>query len=278
MLVLPNAKINLGLYITSKRADGYHNLETLFLPIASKDALEIVPAADGITSMTTFGLPIQGDEKSNLVWKAWELIASAYPNKVQPIKIVLQKAIPMGAGLGGGSSDGAFMLRLLNDYFKLQITEQQLLAMALQLGSDCSFFIKNIPCFASGRGEQLLPVCIPDLSAYQLLLVHPEIHISTAQAFSKIQPQTANYDLRKLADLPLEEWKTVIVNDFEKGVLEQYPDLALLKQDLYKLGAIYVAMSGTGSSFYAFVPKNITEDSIAATLKYKFHLYAQIIS
>lgn len=278
MLVFPNAKINLGLYITSKRADGYHDLETLFLPIPSKDALEIVPAEDGITTMTTFGLAIQGDAQNNLVWKAWQMIATAYPDKVYPIKIALQKAIPMGAGLGGGSADGAFMLRLLNDYFQLDITEQQLLDFALQLGSDCPFFIKNTPCFATGRGEQLTPIVMPDLSALQLLLVHPEIHISTAQAFSKIQPKAANFDLKKIADLPLEDWKDTMSNDFELGVFEAYPELKQLKNDLYDLGATYAAMSGTGSSFYAFLPKTITEDKITETLKYRFHLYDHIIS
>lgn len=253
MLRFPNCKINLGLYITSKRADGYHDLQTIFYPVPVQDVLEVVHAAPG--EMHISGLPVAGDSKDNLVWKAYELLQQRFPTKVTPLGIYLHKHIPMGAGLGGGSADGAFMLRLLNDLFKLGLNDAALAAMALQLGSDCPFFIYNTPQFASGRGERMSPVAV-DLSAYSLQLICPEVAISTRAAFSMITPQPAPFHLRQLEQLPIGEWKDKIGNDFEAPVFAQHPFLAGIKQQLYDQGAIYASMSGSGSTIYGIFPKN----------------------
>lgn len=252
MLQFPNCKINLGLYITSKRADGYHNLETVFYPVALHDALEIMPARE--TNLHLSGRAVAGDAKNNLVWKAYEMMKAKFPDNVQPLDIYLQKSLPMGAGLGGGSADGAFMLRLLNEFYKLGLEDIQLAEMALELGSDCPFFIYNTPQFAEGRGELLRPVEI-DLSAYSLQLVCPDVHVSTAKAFSMITPRPAPFDLSTLAQLPIQDWKDNIANDFEQPIFAQVPALAEIKQQLYDGGAIYASMSGSGSTIYGIFPK-----------------------
>ncbi len=249
MLVFPNAKINIGLYITGRRADGYHNLETVFYPVNRKDALEIIPAKNNQTTLHITGGQVAGNPEENLVWKAWKLLQQAFPKQVFPVEIYLHKAIPMGAGLGGGSADAAFMLRLMNDYFQLELGADELSGYALQLGSDCPFFILNRPCFASGRGEALWPLTL-DLSAYRIEIITPEIHCSTAAAFKAIQPKPAAYDLRSLATLPLSEWKEYIGNDFELPVFAQYPELKKHKEALYAEGALYASMSGSGSALF----------------------------
>ena len=156
MLSFPNCKINLGLYVTQKRADGYHDIETVFLPVQLKDVLEIVPSTE--TKLVQTGLPVAGNVDDNLVWKAYKLLSAYFPTKIPTLDIYLHKVIPMGAGMGGGSADGSFMLRLLNDYCQLKLTDEQLAALALQLGSDCPFFIYNTPQFATGRGELMIPI------------------------------------------------------------------------------------------------------------------------
>lgn len=251
MLCFPNCKINLGLYITNKRPDGYHDLETVFYPVPVKDALEVVPAQE--TKLHMSGKAVAGNGQDNLVWKAYSLLKQQYP-QLPALDIYLHKAIPMGAGMGGGSADGAFMLQLLNDYCKLGLEKGQLAGYALQLGSDCPFFIYNTPQFAQGRGEQLQPVNI-DLSAYSIQLICPQVHISTAQAFSMISPKAAPFDLRKLHELPVGEWKERISNDFEQPIFEQHPVLASIKQQLYDGGAIYAAMSGSGSTIFGIFEK-----------------------
>ncbi|HTN47611.1 MAG TPA: 4-(cytidine 5'-diphospho)-2-C-methyl-D-erythritol kinase [Flavipsychrobacter sp.] len=255
MLTFPNAKINIGLFITQKREDGYHNLETIFYPVKQlKDALEIVPAS-GPTGISLSGLTVAGSEKNNLVWKAYELIQKRMEGQLPAIRIFLQKAIPMGAGLGGGSADGAFMLRLLNDYYKLGIEVEELAAMSLQLGSDCPFFMYNTPQFAVGRGERMVPISL-DLSGYDIRLVHPRIHVATKEAFSRVQPGSSGFDLRQLSADDITNWKNYVVNDFEAPVLAQHPVLQKIKQQLYDEGAIYASMSGSGSSFYGIFKKN----------------------
>lgn len=252
MLSFPNCKINLGLYITRRREDNYHDLETVFYSLPLHDALEVVPAAK--TQLHMSGLAIAGNDHDNLVWKAYELLNSAYPDKIPLLDIYLHKTIPMGAGLGGGSADGAYMLRLLNDYCNLGLTTQQLISYALQLGSDCPFFIKNTPQFATGRGEIMTDIPL-NLSSYSIQLICPQVHVSTAKAFSMITPRPAAFDLRTLGDLPIEQWKTYISNDFETPVFNQYPVLATIKQQLYDQGALYAAMSGSGSSIFGIFPK-----------------------
>jgi 4-diphosphocytidyl-2-C-methyl-D-erythritol kinase len=200
------------------------------------------------------GLPVDGDAKENLVWKALQLLRRDFTEKITPIAIHLHKSIPMGAGLGGGSSDAAFMLKLLNDYFKLEITQERLLSYALQLGSDCPFFIINKPCVAKGRGEVLKEVGL-DLSVYDIKVVSPDIHVSTSGAYESIVSAEANFDLAEIATLPIKEWKNLIINDFEEPVFNKFPELKAIKEQLYKDGALYASMSGSGSSVYGIFEK-----------------------
>ncbi len=253
MLSFPDCKINLGLYVTNRRADGYHDIETVFYPVAMHDALEVVPAK-GETTLTISGMEIAGDIYSNLVWKAYQLMKQDFGDRIPAVDIYLNKTLPMGAGLGGGSSDGAYMLRLLNDYCKLGLTKETLAAYALQLGSDCPFFIYDTPQFATGRGEQLQPIEL-NLSAYSLQLICPKVHVSTAKAFGMMTPKSASFDLRKLSTLNIQEWKNNISNDFEGPVFKEHPQLAGIKQQLYNHGAIYASMSGSGSALYGIFPK-----------------------
>jgi 4-diphosphocytidyl-2-C-methyl-D-erythritol kinase len=252
MLRFPNCKINLGLYITARRTDGYHDLETVFFPVPLCDALEIIPAATPQLSIS--GLAVTGERESNLVWKAYQLLKEKFPEKVPALHTYLHKVIPMGAGLGGGSADGAFMLLLINDYCDLGLNSEALAAYALQLGSDCPFFIYNNPQYAAGRGEHMQPVKL-DLSGYDLQLICPQVHVSTAAAFKMVQPAPAPFNLRQLGTLPVAEWKDHIKNDFEPSVFQQYPRLAEIKQQLYNQGAVYAAMSGSGSTLFGIFEK-----------------------
>ena len=252
MLCFPNCKINLGLYVTHRRDDGYHDIETVFYPLKLNDVLEIIPARE--TQLHTSGLAIAGNTSENLVWKAWELLQDRFPGKAKPVDIYLHKTIPMGAGLGGGSANGAYMLRMLNDYWDLKQNDLQLAASALKLGSDCPFFIRNTPQFATGRGEVMNNIAV-DLSAYSIQLICPQVHVSTAKAFGMITPRPAPFDLRSINTLPIEQWKDHISNDFETPVFAQHPTLAEIKQQLYDQGALYASMSGSGSSIFGIFPK-----------------------
>jgi len=267
MLVFPHCKINLGLFVTHRRADGYHDLETIFYPVRElKDALEMVPAKNGETSLHLSGKAVAGPADKNLVYKAWQLLVARFPGKVIPMEIYLHKVIPMGAGMGGGSANGAVALRLINDLCKLELTDQALAEMALELGSDCPFFIYDMPQFATGRGEKMEPVAI-DLSGYGLQIICPDIHVSTAAAFSNIQPKPAAYDLRQLYTLPIADWKNMVLNDFEQTVFAIHPELAKIKQQLYDAGALYASMTGTGSAIYGIFEKGVKPviDTKAAT-------------
>ncbi len=255
MVLFPNCKINIGLNILAKRSDGYHDLQTIFYPAAVKDAVEIIASDDSSTEIifTGSGIPIHGTQENNLCVKAYRLLKKDYPH-LPAVKMHLHKTIPMGAGLGGGSADAAFTLQLLNTKFSLGLSPQQLLPYALQLGSDCPFFIINKPCYASGRGEILEPLQL-DLSAYALLIVNPGIHISTSLAFSNITIAANKKDLRQLIAKPIQEWKDTIINDFEKPVFEAWPQIAAIKTALYTSGAIYAGMSGSGSSVFGIFKK-----------------------
>lgn len=255
MLRFPNAKINIGLSITEKRDDGYHNLETVFYPVRISDALELLPAVQEEGRLELSGFPGSGDKTDNLVWKGWQMLRNDFPGKVAAFDIFLHKAIPMGAGLGGGSADAAFMLRMVNDACNLGLTDEDLAAYALRLGSDCPFFIYNRPMFASGRGELLQPITI-DLKDYRIVLVCPPVHVATATAFRGIQPQPAPFDLRTIGSLPVTDWKAHIRNAFEVPVFTQYPQLAAIKELLYQEGAVYAAMSGSGSVLYGIFNKD----------------------
>ena len=255
MILFPTPKINLGLYVTSKRTDGYHNLETVFYPVHSlRDALEAVPAKDSEGSHTVSGLAVEGQRESNLVWIAYQLIRSTHPQDWQPLDWYLHKVIPMGAGLGGGSADGAYALRIMNSLFGLSLSEEKLIEYAAHLGSDCPFFIRDTPQFATGRGEVMEPIAV-DLSGYHIRIETPGIHVSTATAFGLLTPRPALFDLRELATLPVEEWKEKIGNDFEEPAFSKHPELRALKEKLYAEGAVYAQMSGSGSAVFGLFRK-----------------------
>lgn len=250
MITFPNAKINIGLNILSRRADGYHNLQTLFYPVHLKEALEIIETEEQPQDIvfSSSGLPIPGKEENNLCVKAYHLLRKDFP-QIGQVKMHLHKTIPMGAGMGGGSADGAFTLSLLNDLFNLDLSKEELTRYALQLGSDCPFFIFNQPCFATGRGE-IMKKTGPVLSDFHILIVHPGIHINTAAAFSQLHIGENNADLEKLIMQPVEEWKHSVINDFEKPVFTRYPEIAAIKDELYENGALYASMSGSGSTVF----------------------------
>ena len=241
MLFFPNAKINIGLNIISKRADGYHNIESIFYPIAWSDILEIIPSKQ--LSFDSTGLSIPG--KDNLCLKAYELIKSHYD--ITPVSMHLHKNIPIGAGLGGGSSNAAFTLMALNNIFELGLENDELKKIAAQLGADCPFFIDNIPSFASGIGDLLNPVDL-DLSNYHLLVVKPDIFVSTKEAFSDVVPQTPTNSIREEIKMPIEKW--MLKNDFEDSIFPQYSELFDIKKSLIQAGSLYTSMSGSGSSIY----------------------------
>lgn len=250
MICFPNAKINLGLNIVSKRQDGYHNLETIFYPIALKDALEVVPSSESERyRFFPSGITIAGNTRDNLVIKAFELIAAE--KKIPPIDIHLLKAIPFGAGLGGGSSDAAFMLKLLNDTFELHYSDEELHRFAAKLGADCSFFIRNKPAFATGIGEILEPIEL-DLSRYFFVLVKPTFGVPTKDAFAMLSPKEPEISLKEIVKKPISEWRDLMKNDFETPVFRKYPAICAIKEKLYELGALYASMSGSGSSVFAF--------------------------
>lgn len=255
MLTFPCAKINLGLNITSKREDGYHNLETIFYPVPLTDALEVKLMHDDFPSDEPCDLKITGnavdcDEKNNLVVKAYTLLAQDF--KLPRVHIHLVKRIPMQAGLGGGSADGAFMIRLLDERFRLNMGIAEMERYASRLGSDCAFFITTEPSFGTGRGEVLEPVNIAEqnLQGYYIAIVKPAIAVSTREAFKQIICRQPEHCCRDIVRQPVETWKTVLTNDFEEPAFKQHPELADIKQRLYDLGAVYAQMSGSGSAFF----------------------------
>ena len=250
MLTFPNAKINLGLNITEKRPDGYHNLETVFYPIPIEDALEIteLQGAPGEKfRLHQAGLEIAGEADNNLVVKAYKLLDEQF--HLPPTNIHLFKHIPSGAGLGGGSADAAFMLKLLNEQFGLALTDDALEEYAARLGADCAFFIKNRPVYAEGIGNLFSPITL-SLKGYRLWLVKPDIFVSTRDAFARIKPRRPQASLREIVKLPVEEWQARMVNDFEESVFPQFPAIGEIKEEMYRQGAVYASMSGSGSSVY----------------------------
>lgn len=284
MIVFPNCKINLGLRILNKREDGYHNLETVFYPVQLRDALEVVRRDDGRwttddgktlsgvegsvgviersrendISFTSTGLPIAGDEANNLCIKAYRLLKKDFPS-LPSIQMHLHKAIPMGAGLGGGSADGAFALKLLNEKFQLSLSTERLIDYALKLGSDCPFFIINKPCYATGRGEIMERVQL-DLSAYKFVIVNPGIHVNTGWAFGQLQLNNSKrVDLKQIIQQPVDTWKEQLINDFEEPVCKAHPEIATTKQQLYDAGAVYASMTGSGSTVYGIFEKIFSE-------------------
>jgi len=231
----------------SRRADGYHNIESVFYPIPLRDGLEAVKSTSSKTEISFSGLPISGEKTTNLVWKAWELLHEK--EGIGPVTIHLHKVIPMGAGLGGGSADGAFMIDLLSGLFDLNLDASTQENYALELGSDCPFFIRNKPQLVTGRGEILNDFSL-DLSGKYIVLVNPGIHVGTQEAYSNVQPKTPEQPLSKLLSQPLEHWKGAVKNQCEDSVFPLYPEIGHLKAELEKKGAVYTSMTGSGSTVY----------------------------
>lgn len=257
MITFPNVKINLGLSITEKRPDGYHNLETVFYPVALEDALEVrtssATAPDRKFTLHQHGLEIAGKPEDNLVAKAYQLLDEEF--NLPPVDIHLFKHIPSGAGLGGGSSDAAFMLKLLNEHFHLNLPDNQLEAYAATLGADCAFFIRNKPTFAEGIGNIFSPIEL-SLSGYGIMIVKPDIFVSTREAFSNIHPKRSERPIKEVIQRPVSEWKETLINDFEASVFPLHPAIEAIKQELYNQGAAYASMSGSGSSVFGlFAPE-----------------------
>lgn len=251
MICFPNAKINIGLNILRKRKDGYHDIETVMYPLKGilYDALEIIQGSGEEVKIKATGIKIPGNENENLCVKAYNLIKKDY--SLPAVKIYLHKAIPMGAGLGGGSADAAFFIKLLNETFELGISWGEMHNYARLLGSDCSFFISNQPAFAEGRGEKLETIReIKALEGKYIALIYPNVHVSTIEAYALVKPKQPKTSLEELISLPLAKWKSNIHNDFEDFIFPKYPELKKIKEKLYSSGAVYASMSGSGSALY----------------------------
>lgn len=252
MLTFPNAKINIGLNVLSRRSDGYHNLETVFYPVKIKDALEIIETDE--LCFETSGIEIPGYANENLCLKAYNLLKHDFD--VPAVKIHLHKQIPIGAGLGGGSADAAFFIRLMNEKFGLSLSSEQMEAYARQLGADCAFFIRNEPVFAKGKGDEFEAIEL-DLSEYYLTLVMPPVHVSTGEAYRGVSLYQPEASLKELIKLPVEEWKGLIKNDFEDSVFKNHSAIRGVKAALYEAGALYSSMSGSGASVYGIFKEKV---------------------
>lgn len=252
MLTFANAKINLGLNLIEKRPDGYHNLETIFYPIRITDAVELVDANK--TSCISKGIDVPGNGNDNICLKAFKQLQADF--KLPHQQIVLLKNIPIGAGLGGGSADAAFLIKLANDKFNLALSISQMQDYARRLGADCAFFIENKPVFAFAKGDEFEKLNV-SLSNYYIVLVKPPIHVSTALAYSNVKVQQPLSSLKNLIHLPLKEWKDTMFNDFEPSVFETYPQISDIKTKLYAAGAIFALMSGSGSSVFGVFEKPV---------------------
>ena len=253
MITFPIAKINLGLNVVEKRPDGYHNLETVFYPVGIKDALEVYEMDKDFPSaidcdLKVTNIHVEGDEQRNLVVRAYQLLKQDFPT-LPRVHAHLYKGIPTQAGMGGGSSDCGFMITLLDEMFHLGLTEQQMIDYAARLGADCAFFILNKPCYAEGIGEKLQPIGL-SLKGWYLAVVRPAIPVSTKEAFSLITPQYPSQNCRDIVMQPVETWCDTLTNDFEKSVFTLHPEIGAVKDKLYEMGAVYAAMSGSGSSLY----------------------------
>lgn len=250
MIVYPNCKINIGLRILNKRADGYHNIESVFYPIAVRDIMEITriePATENTIRFVSSGIAIPGEAHENICVKAYELINKDY--SLPGIKVHLHKQIPIGAGLGGGSADAAFFIKALNELDELNLSFGEMHHYAKQIGSDCSFFINNKPALALQKGEVLEPVEL-SLKGYHMVIVYPNIHVSTAMAYAGVVPNADGESIEEMIKLPIASWKGNILNAFEAGIVNHFPVIGNIKNELYNLGALYASMTGSGSAIY----------------------------
>ncbi len=264
MIDFPNAKINLGLQITEKRTDGYHNIISLFCPIACTDVLEVLPAKNLHFELS--GAEIPSDGKDNLCLRAYHLLKKDFD--IAPVAIHLHKILPIGAGLGGGSADAAFMLKMLNQIFQLELSTESLEDYARQLGSDCAFFIQNRPRLAVEKGDVFEEIQL-DLKGHYLVLAFPSIHISSGAAYASVKPQKPLHSIREIIKKPLTDWKALLQNDFETSIFPQYPELAHIKQELYAQGAVYAAMTGSGSAIFGIFEQEIN----LSTLPFPTHYW-----
>lgn len=254
MICYPNAKINLGLNVVSKRADDYHNLESIFLPIHLCDVLEVLPTQSSGIQLNVHGIEVKGETSDNLVVKAYQLVKSKFD--IGGVEVHLLKNIPTGAGMGGGSSDGVFMLKALCDLFALKVSHDVMFEWSASMGSDCPFFLSNQPSFVSGRGEVVEPLSI-DLSDYEVCVVYPGIHISTAGAFSAITPRPSRCDLKSAAALPPEEWPNYFSNDFQQRAIQEAAVIEDVIDELYRAGTLYASMTGSGSAVYGVFKQGV---------------------
>ena len=264
MYCLPNAKINIGLRIVAQRPDGYHDLQTVFYPLPLTDSLE-VKKAHHLHQPYEFilsGTPISGTNDRNLVVRVFLSLREEF--QLPPTSIFLSKRIPVGAGLGGGSSDAAFMMKLLNDYYRLGLTDDDMEQRLTVFGADCPFFVRNTAVYAEGIGNEFSPVSL-SLKGVYVVLVKPSVSVSTAEAYAGVVPQadtladthTPAMDTLAAIKQPLEQWRDVVVNDFEPSVFARYPEIAAIKQTLYDMGAVYASMSGSGSAVYGLFSRPI---------------------
>ena len=263
MIVFPNAKINLGLNIVSKREDGYHNIESIFYPIPLYDILEVIPADKNKKSFSLEVMDLPDDGKQNLVEKAYLKLVDKYD--IPPIEVILKKCIPFAAGLGGGSADAAYMLKILNEMFINRISEEEMLEIGKDIGADVPFFIKNKPVFAEGIGTDFSDIDL-SLNGYFIVLIKPDIAISTAEAYSGVTPCIPNYSLKDVIKQPICEWRGVVKNDFEKSLFPKYPRLKEIKESLYEVGAEYASMSGSGSSIFGIFKNEPNIDGLKTIL------------
>lgn len=268
MLVFPNVKINIGLFVTGKRPDGYHNIESVFYPLPWTESLEVITdtgktadeygalAFAEVGKVRFFGYqnPIPGNADSNLCIKVFQLLEEWF--NLPKTEIHLQKSLPIGAGMGGGSADAAFTLRALKAFYNLTISDFEAKELLAKVGSDCPFFWDNKPAFVFGRGEKMQPIEL-DLSAYKFVLVNPNIHVSTKEAYAGISPKNPPIDLKMLEWLDVETWKDSVHNDFEDSLFPSYPEIKAIKDLMYSSGAIYASMTGSGSTVYGIFKEEI---------------------
>jgi 4-diphosphocytidyl-2-C-methyl-D-erythritol kinase len=255
MIVFPNAKINLGLNVTGTLPYGFHNIESVLFPVSFCDAIEI-NLSEQLFEFNVSGMVISGKDQENLCVRAYYLLKNTYnlPN----VRIHLHKVISMGAGLGGGSSDAAYTIRLLNDLFTLALSDLQMKQYASQLGSDCSFFIENRPCFAFGKGDQFESINL-NLKGYSVVILIPPVHISTIDAYKIVKVKKPALDIRMILETSPFEWKNLLINDFERPIFKLHPEIQQIKEDLYKAGAVYASMSGSGSAVYGLFDRKLPE-------------------
>jgi 4-diphosphocytidyl-2-C-methyl-D-erythritol kinase len=267
MLYFPNAKINLGLNILKKREDGYHDIASVFYPVGWSDALEVLEA-DGF-NLTFSGLEIPGSLENNLIYRAYNLLQSSFDFKGRALSFHLHKVIPMGAGIGGGSADAGFAIKAINEMLELGLSNKEMEKVAAELGSDCPFFIENRARYCFGRGTSFEDFEI-NLEKYWILLVYPDLHISTVQAYSSVRPQVPEYELREILRMPINDWKKYLKNDFEEGLFQAFPEIKSIKNRLYSSGALYASMTGSGSTVYGIFEN---EPELESNLKgYNFYL------